>query len=68
MRVIADREGCATSSLCVYNVPEVFDQDEEDGLVVVLDANPPADLHEDVRDAVRSCPTQSLRLFEETDA
>ncbi len=61
MRVIATKETCAVSSLCVYQVPEVFDQDEE-GQVEVIDPEPPAELHEDVRIAVRGCPTQSIRV------
>jgi ferredoxin len=67
MRVTVDRDGCATSSLCVYNVPEVFDQDERDGRVIVIDADPPDDLYSDVRDAARSCPTQSIRLLDDTE-
>lgn len=61
MRVYANRETCAVSSLCVYRAPEVFDQDDE-GHVVLLDENPPEDQWEAVRDAVRSCPTRSLSI------
>lgn len=67
MRVAADREKCASSSLCVYAVPEVFDQDEEEGLVVVVDAQPAPALHGAVRHAARSCPTRSIRVAEETE-
>jgi ferredoxin len=35
--------------------PEVFDQDEY-GIVVVLDERPPVELHGKVQDAVRDCP------------
>ncbi|GAA4612088.1 ferredoxin [Actinoallomurus liliacearum] len=61
MRVSADKETCAVSSLCVYRVPEVFDQDD-DGAVEILDTEPPSSLHEAVRSAARSCPTQSIRV------
>ncbi|MBP2327269.1 ferredoxin [Kibdelosporangium banguiense] len=61
MRVSANSTSCVVSSLCVYRVPEVFDQDEE-GHVIVLDANPPARLHELVRRAARGCPTKSIRV------
>ncbi|MFC6883250.1 MULTISPECIES: ferredoxin [Actinomadura] len=57
----ATKETCAVASLCVYNVPEVFDQDE-DGQVEVLDAEPPADLHQAVRTAARACPTRSIHI------
>lgn len=63
MRVSANPETCAVSSLCVYRLPQVFDQDEE-GQVVVRQANPPEELHEAARQAARSCPTQSIRIEE----
>lgn len=49
------------ASLCVYRVPEVFDQDE-DGTVELLDADPPDDLHQAVRTAARGCPTRSIHI------
>ncbi|WP_425575883.1 ferredoxin [Streptomyces axinellae] len=63
LRVTANAETCAVSSLCVYRLPGVFDQDE-DGLVVVLDETPAAELHEEVRRAARGCPTKSIRVTE----
>jgi ferredoxin len=67
MRVTANSATCAVSSLCVYRVPGVFDQDE-DGLVLVLDESPAEALHEDIRRAARGCPTKSIRVIEETAA
>jgi len=64
MRVTANSATCIVSSLCVYRAPAVFDQDD-DGRVTVLDPHPPADLHEDVRRAVRGCPTQSIHIDSE---
>jgi ferredoxin len=61
MHVSADKETCAVSSMCVYRVPEVFDQDEE-GLVEVLNSDPPAELHEAIRSAARGCPTRSIHI------
>ena len=46
MRVTADQDVCCGAGLCALNVPEVFDQDEEEGIVVVLDPAPPQRLHE----------------------
>ncbi|GHE72970.1 ferredoxin [Streptomyces capitiformicae] len=63
MRVVANSATCAVSSLCVYRLPGVFDQDEE-GLVLVLDEHPDTGLHEEVRRAVRACPTNSIRVVE----
>jgi ferredoxin len=61
MYVSATKETCAVSSMCVYRVPEVFDQDE-DGAVEVIDAAPPMDLQEAVRSAARGCPTRSIHI------
>ncbi|MGI5351676.1 ferredoxin [Streptomyces sp. CA-250714] len=64
LRVTANSDTCAVSSLCVYRLPGVFDQDE-DGLVLVLDETPPGELHEEVRRAARGCPTKSIRVTED---
>ncbi|MBO8188079.1 ferredoxin [Streptomyces spirodelae] len=64
LRVTANSETCAVSSLCVYRLPGVFDQDE-DGLVVVLDETPSGEFHEEVRRAARGCPTKSIRVTED---
>ncbi|GAA3213818.1 MULTISPECIES: ferredoxin [Nonomuraea] len=61
MHVSATKDTCAVASLCVYGVPEVFDQDE-DGLVEVLDPNPSGELHDAVRHAARGCPTRSIHI------
>lgn len=63
MRVTAMSDTCAVSSLCVYHVPEVFDQDEE-GRVVVVQPHPRQELHDDVRRAARGCPTRSISVHE----
>jgi ferredoxin len=61
LHVTADPSTCVTSCMCVYRAPAVFDQDD-DGLVVVLDPHPPAELHEDVHRAARGCPTRSITV------
>ncbi|MFG2045484.1 ferredoxin [Dactylosporangium sp. NPDC048998] len=55
MRVRADLDRCVGSGNCALALPQVFDQDD-DGLVVVLDERPPARRHDDVRTAVLHCP------------
>ncbi|MCQ4084241.1 ferredoxin [Streptomyces sp. RB6PN25] len=52
-----------TSSLCVYRLAQVFDQDEQ-GRVVVLDENPPEGLRRELLRAARGCPTGSIRVEE----
>ena len=40
--------------------PDVFGQDEE-GLVVLLNPEPPAELHARVADAILACPALAIR-------
>jgi ferredoxin len=55
MKIEIDTDKCIASGACVAACPEVFDQDE-DGLVVVVDPSPPVELHEKVRQAAAACP------------
>jgi ferredoxin len=64
MRVELDEDLCCASGQCVLAAPEVFDQRDEDGVAVVLVAEPPADLDAKVRGAVNRCPSRALALTE----
>jgi ferredoxin len=61
-RVVLDEPRCVAAGQCVMVAPEVFDQRDEDGVAVVLDETPAADLLDDVREAVAVCPAAALRL------
>ena len=56
MKVTVDQDKCIGSGQCVLLAPEVFDQRDEDGIVVLEDANPPAELDTDVTEAAHVCP------------
>ncbi|QBS38832.1 ferredoxin [Nocardia sp. CS682] len=60
-RLVADRERCIGSGMCALIAPEVFDQDEDDGRVRVLDPSPRGG-HAAVRDAVDACPARALDI------
>ena len=64
MRVEVDVPRCVASGQCVLLVPDVFDQRDEDGLVVLLAENPPAELHDAVRESATFCPAAAIRLKE----
>ncbi|GAA1408407.1 ferredoxin [Kitasatospora putterlickiae] len=66
MELHADRTRCIGAGMCALTAPEVFDQDEEDGLVVVLEPHPPEDTHPAARLAVSTCPAAALTLREST--
>jgi ferredoxin len=44
--------------------PEVFDQRDSDGVAIVLDAEPAAELHDSVREAAAVCPAAAIHLVE----
>lgn len=60
MRVRADRTVCVGAGMCALTAPEVFDQDDEDGRVVLLTPEPSPDLREAVAEAVELCPSGAL--------
>lgn len=64
LQVDVDTDACVGSGQCALAVPEVFDQDDADGLVVLLDTRPPAGVLPLVRDAVSRCPVAAIRVSE----
>ena len=63
MKVSADRDLCIQAGNCVMSADAVFDQDD-DGVVVVLVDDVPDEELDHVRDAVKLCPAQALRLVD----
>ncbi|AOS63123.1 ferredoxin [Actinoalloteichus hymeniacidonis] len=62
MRVEVDRQRCVGAGMCALTAPEMFDQDEHDGRVVLLVADPAASAHDEVREAAELCPAEAIRL------
>ncbi|MFI0191352.1 ferredoxin [Streptomyces sp. NPDC017082] len=62
MKVVADYDKCCAAGQCAVLAPDVFDQDEDDGVVVILDEEPAAVLHDAVLRAVTACPGAALRV------
>lgn len=65
MKVVVSPERCQGAGLCALTAPEVFDQSESDGTVVLLDEEPPTSVHEDVRRAAELCPNSVIRVVED---
>jgi ferredoxin len=61
MRVVVDQDACVCSGQCVLAAPDVFDQSDE-GFVLLLDDDPPPELHEDVRQAAATCPSLAITV------
>jgi ferredoxin len=64
MRVTIEEDKCCASGQCVLAAPEVFDQRDDDGIVVLLDASPPPEQHQAVRDAAAVCPAAAIFVRE----
>lgn len=64
MRILADTDLCVASGQCALLAPAVFDQREDDAIVVVREPQPPADQEGVARHAVAVCPSGALRLVD----
>lgn len=64
MKVSIELSKCVAGGQCALSAPEVFDQREEDGLVVLLNDEPPPELYDRVRDAAMVCPAAAIHLEE----
>nr|WP_272925306.1 ferredoxin [Streptomyces sp. SID4950] len=65
VKVTVDQEMCCGAGSCVLAAPEVFDQRDEDGIVVLLDAEPAAGCREAVREAAAICPASAITVRED---
>jgi len=61
MKVNVDYDLCASTGGCMQVCPEVFEV-RTDGFLYVLQEEPPAELHEKVRNAADMCPTGAIEL------
>ncbi len=64
MRILTDIDKCVGAGQCAYSAPRFFDQDE-DGIVTLLDRSPDPDQFRLVRAAVDQCPSGALALVED---
>jgi ferredoxin len=62
MRVAVDQDKCVAAGQCVAAAPEVFDQRDEDGVVVLVKATPDAAEEDGVRQAAASCPALAIQV------
>ncbi|MDI1465897.1 ferredoxin [Catellatospora sp. KI3] len=62
LRVAVDREACCGSGNCVRTAPEVFDQDDADGLVLLRRSEPAPGDWDAVRQAAYNCPAGAIAV------
>jgi ferredoxin len=66
MKITVDPDRCVASGMCVLVEDSVFDQDEETGTVrLLVDADPPPSVRENVREAARVCPALAISISED---
>ncbi|MFE6667593.1 ferredoxin [Streptomyces sp. NPDC057697] len=62
LRLGIDRDLCAGAGMCALTAPEVFDQDDEEGLVVLLHPAPAPEHRAAARLAVGLCPAGAIAV------
>ncbi|MEU1310916.1 ferredoxin [Streptomyces cinnamoneus] len=62
MRIEIDKDLCCGAGTCVRFAPDVFDQDDEDGTVILLDATPGDEQRAAVEKAAEGCPTAVISI------
>ncbi|WP_329578161.1 ferredoxin [Kitasatospora sp. NBC_01250] len=62
MHVTVDQDRCCSSGQCVLTAPEVFDQNEQDGLVRLLQDRPALALLPALRTAAALCPGGAITV------
>ncbi|MCQ4082047.1 ferredoxin [Streptomyces sp. RB6PN25] len=64
MKIRIDHERCRGAGQCALHAPELFDQSDDDGTVVLLDAEPPPELEDSARLAAALCPNSVITIIE----
>ncbi|MET9491214.1 ferredoxin [Nocardia sp. NPDC006630] len=64
MKVTVEPDRCIASGQCALLAGEVFDQRDDDGVVVLLNENPPPDQAGPVHEAAKFCPALAIHIEE----
>ncbi len=64
MKLTVDQDKCVSSGQCVLNADTLFDQRDEDGVVILLEGSPATDQHENARKAAAACPALAIAIEE----
>lgn len=60
MRIEIDQDKCCAAGQCVLAADDLFDQRDEDGVVVLLEATPPETALDRAREAAALCPAAAI--------
>ena len=61
MKIDVDKGACIGAGQCALVASDIFDQDDE-GIVLVLNENPPSHLHAAAEKAATLCPAKAIKL------
>ncbi len=61
MKITVDLDACMSNAQCMIAAPEVFEL-REDGILEILQVEPPEALRAKVTLAARLCPTQAITI------
>ena len=64
LQVVVASHKCTAAGQCLLAAPNVFDQSDENGTIVVLDDSPPESERASVLDAIQRCPASVISLAE----
>jgi ferredoxin len=62
VRIVVDIDKCIGAGQCVRAADTVFSQDEDTGVVVLLEENPPEERRKAVSNAARVCPVNAITI------
>jgi ferredoxin len=62
MHVTVNQDACCGAGQCVLTAPDVFDQRDEDGVVVLLLTEPSEEREDAVREAAALCPAAAITV------
>lgn len=62
MHIKVDVERCIGGGQCVLSAPHLFDQNDDDGTVILLDQPGPGDEEDDACQAARVCPAAAIEI------
>lgn len=65
MKIIVDFNKCRGYGSCVIEAPEVFDFDEDENKVILIEETPSETKRTKTEKAVRSCPARALAVIDE---
>jgi ferredoxin len=61
MKIEVEKSACIGAGQCALVAPDIFDQDDE-GIVLVLNDSPAESLHVAVQKAVNLCPAKAITI------